>query len=360
MDEAPQVKTVILSFSLTDGSITDYYLKLSNRLATGYKVIIITDKLENNSFTIDPTITILRWPSVRPTKFKDFKFVIAVFKQYRPTMTVSLFASVNWVLLAGFLMGVPNRVAWIHTMTTQFPQIKFNVWRRSLLYKLATQIVCNSEATKADAAENFHIPLSKLIVLPNAVEDYIDDLKSFEPDENLILYVGRLHPSKGVDVLVKAFGLIAEHYPEKKLQIIGHGSIKGELLDLVKTRNIKNVEFLGSFKKKQVLEHFKKAYCAIVPSNSEAFGYTVIEAMSMQTCIIGANNSGIKEIIEDGRSGLLFETGNENDLADKIKSVLRDREYRERLAKQGYQRFKMVYSVKVAVERDYRHFSKFL
>nr|WP_317631510.1 glycosyltransferase [uncultured Flavobacterium sp.] len=343
--------SIFLSFSLGNTSVSDYFVSLSHEFSKEYDVVIFSDKLKPEHITFPPNIQVLYWPSKRPTKLKDGIFLYNLIKQYKPKMTISIFGSVNIFILVGFLCGVKNRIAWIRTLSTQFPSQKINQIRKSIIYKFSTQLIANSYATKQDVINVFNVNENKIKVLYNSVKKY--DIQEVEFDKNKITYVGRLHKSKGVDTLIKAFNILLNEYPNIHLDIIGSGPENEYLQNLVNSLKIENkVNFLGVKNKKEVLLSFKESYCAVVPSTSEAFGFTVIEAMSMKTCVIGANNTGVKEIIEDKQSGLLFKTSDEIDLAAKMESIFQNQNLRNQLAINGYNRFLNNFEVDMAIKRD--------
>lgn len=328
-------------------------------MAKDYKVVIITSKVRETNLKLNKDITILKWPSKRPTGWKDFWFLCKLTKMYKPTMMISLFGSVNLFLIVGGLFRVKNRVTWIRTLSSQYSQNKFKVFRKILVYKLATKIITNSIATKKDVISFFNISEHKITVLPNSVKDYSNSLQDVTTDKYKLLYVGRLHASKGIDVLIRAFSQIIKKFPYLKLEIIGDGDTLNELIELTELLGvIKNVLFLGAKNKELVLKAYKESYCTIIPSHSEAFGFTVIEAMSVGTCVVGANNTGIKEIIIHGETGLLFETGNWEELAEKLEELIQDVTYRNSLAQAGYTRFINYYENSVAINRDIEFFKK--
>jgi glycosyltransferase involved in cell wall biosynthesis len=76
----------------------------------------------------------------------------------------------------------------------------------------------------------------------------------------------------------------------------------------------------------------------VVPSLYEPFGIVAVEGLAMEKAVIGSRTGGIKEIIEDGKSGLLFEPGNHMELADKIKYLLKNNSERRRLEKNARKR----------------------
>ncbi|MFD1014599.1 glycosyltransferase family 4 protein [Winogradskyella rapida] len=336
-----------------NNSTSDYFITLSNKLAETNTVVVITSKVRKTQIVLNEDVVLLKWPSKRPTKWRDFWFLYGLVRKYKPELMISMFSSVNLFLIVGWIHRVEKRVSWIRTLSTQYSQNNFKVYRKSFIYGLATDIITNSLATKDDASTFFSIPETKITVLPNSVKDYSVVLDGINTCKNKLLYVGRLHPSKGVDILLHAFAQIAKEFPNVTLDIIGNGYILNDLKSLTIALEVSDkVTFLGEKNKEVVLRAYKQSYCTIVPSNSEAFGFTLIEAMSSGTCVIGANNTGIKEIIINGESGLLFETGNSVDLKTKLKQILLDENLRNDLAKSGYIRFLKYYENSIAINRD--------
>ena len=354
-------QTIFISFSLGFTSVSDYFLELASSLSKTYHIVVFSDKILPEGLEVASEIEIKYWPSKRPTKYADFKFLRSAIKEHRPVLTISIFGSVNIFLLAGFVSGVKNRVAWCRTLSTQFPQKRLNVLRKSLIYKLSTKIISNSNATKQDLIKVFGVHSDKIEVLPNSVKNYLHILPLVEFNKNKIVYAGRLHPSKGIDILIRAVSLLKKEGFHYNLDIIGTGEEEKTLKQLIKELRLeKEIAFLGSKSKKEVLIAFHNSYCVVVPSHSEAFGFTVIEAMSVKTCVLGANNTGIKETILDNESGLLFETGNSKDLALKLKFIFQQNEERNKIAENGYNRFMNKYETSYAVTRDYNFFKSLI
>jgi len=353
--------TIFISFSLAESSVSDYFLLLVHRLNREYQVVIFSDVKKSESIALSNDVIVKYWPSVRPTKLADGIFLCQNIKKYKPILTVSIFGSVNIFLIVGFFCGVNKRVAWIRTLSSQFPQKKLLILRKSLVYKLSTNLISNSLATKDDVVEKFGVPESKIKVLPNSVSDAYERIILEKSKHNTITYVGRLHHSKGVDILIRAFSLIHTQFPDFKLVLVGNGEQKNNIVNLVKELRLENhVEFKGNLSKNKVLEVFKNTYLAVIPSRSEAFGYTVIEAMSMKTLVVGADNTGIAEIIKDLKTGMLFRTGSSIDLAQRIIKAIDEPLLRDKLAIEGYKHFIHNYELKKAIERDYSYFKSLI
>nr|WP_321223020.1 glycosyltransferase family 4 protein [uncultured Psychroserpens sp.] len=348
------MNTCFISFNIMNNSTSDYYVVLSNKLAEEFKVVVITHKIRKTNVSLDDSITVLKWPSRKTTSWQNFWFLCKLMRTYKPSMLISMFGFVNLYLIAGWIFRVKIRIAWIRTLSSQYAQTRYKVIRKSKIYSLATHIITNSQATKDDVVSFFRIPEAKVTVLPNSVKDYSDTLDHIHTSKNNFLYVGRLHRSKGIDVLIQSFAQVLKTFPDMQLSIIGDGSILDELIELTTVLGVaNNIKFLGEKSKSEVLEAYKTSYCTIIPSNSEAFGFTVIEAMSVATCVIGANNTGIKEIIIPEESGLLFETGNSKDLANKLEKLIVDNSFRDELAINGYHRFLKYYENDYATNRDF-------
>ncbi len=348
-----------ISYNLMNNSTADYFIALSNKLSEENKVVVITSKIRKTNIKLNENITILKWPTKRLTTWKGFRFLYKTIRQYKPDTMISMFSFVNLFLIVGWLLRVNIRVAWIRTLSSQYAQKRYKVCRKSLVYGLSTDIITNSNATKNDVITFFRIPESKITVLPNSVKDYSHSLQKIITSTESLLYVGRLHPSKGVDILLHSFSKLLERFPNLNLVIIGQGNILNDLVKLTESLDIsKNVFFLGEKDKESVLKAYKMSYCTVIPSYSEAFGFTVIEAMSTSTCVIGANNTGIKEIIKHEETGLLFETGNSVDLALQLGRIFEDEKFRNKLASNGYQRFLNYFENTYAINRDIKFFKE--
>ncbi len=147
-------------------------------------------------------------------------------------------------------------------------------------------------------------PPSKLVYVPNPVD--IPKVISDDRCTGPLVYIGRLYPEKGVDVLVKA----AANVPGLELDIVGDGIMKKSLENLVADLGASDrIRFLG-FKTGQELEQVRsKARALCVPSVwYENAPLTVLEAMSVGLPIVASDIGGLPELVEDGVSGFLVKT----------------------------------------------------
>lgn len=139
-----------------------------------------------------------------------------------------------------------------------------------------------------------------------------------------ILYIGRLHFTKGVDYLIEAMQDVVKQYPETKLKIIGDGPERNKLTHLTKDLSLSNnIEFVGAVQSNQVKEYINSAIFSVIPSIwFENNPLSVIEVMSSGRPIIGSNMGGIPELVIHNETGLLVEAANINQLSGAIISLL--------------------------------------
>lgn len=130
-----------------------------------------------------------------------------------------------------------------------------------------------------------------------------------------LLFVGRLSPEKGCQVLIEA--LIKMNDPEIKLTVLGDGVERQNLANMVNNSSSKDkITFLGFTK--EVAQHMSKADALVMPSFREGQPLTLIEACIMGLPVIASNVGGIPELVRNNQNGFLFEAGNVNDLIEKL------------------------------------------
>lgn len=179
------------------------------------------------------------------------------------------------------------------------------------------------------------------------------------PREKVILYVGKLHPYKDPLTLVKAFGIIARKQNKTRLVLVGKGKLHSKILELSRK--------LGIFDRLSIYNHltfdelvllYHAADVFVLPSINEAFGIVILEAMASRLPCIVANSGACSEIIQN--SGLVFETGNYKDLAEKIIQILDDTKLARMLASKAYERVKKVFAWEKSVAQYEKLYSNLI
>ena len=149
-----------------------------------------------------------------------------------------------------------------------------------------------------------------ITVIPNMVN--IPKTNVEPTNGKYVAYIGRISEEKGIKTLLAA----ASRVPNMQLLLAGNGPLLPEYKRCVQ----KNANFIGRLNKQQLVSFYQHARFIVVPSEwYETFGLVVAEAMSHGLPVIASRIGGLPELVEDGVTGLLFEPGNSEDLAGKMK-----------------------------------------
>jgi len=157
------------------------------------------------------------------------------------------------------------------------------------------------------------LPASRIEVKPNFLE--LDPGKR-SSSGGFALFVGRLSAEKGAEVLLQAWQKLKGTIP---LVIMGDGPLREPLESEAAARNLSNITFAGWRSRGEILSAMKSASLLITPSLwYEGFPMTVVEAFACGIPVICSRLGGLREIVEDGSTGLHFNPGDAEDLAVKL------------------------------------------
>ncbi len=221
--------------------------------------------------------------------------------------------------------------------------------KKKFSYKADKLIACSSNI-KNHLIKNFVIDNKRIIVIYNAVNSNIEikkeqlgDKTGIEFDEYVIGFIGRIDfVEKGLDVLLNAFNEVIKLNPKIHLLIIGDGinSLQAEEFCL---QNKSKATLISS--KENIFNYYNLIDLVILPSRVDPFPLTMLEVGLMNLPFIGSNVDGISEFIENGKDGLLFESGNVEELINQIFKVYNDREWGNKLASNLHKKVLESYTV---------------
>jgi glycosyltransferase involved in cell wall biosynthesis len=129
--------------------------------------------------------------------------------------------------------------------------------------------------------------------IPNGIDVPPLSRASAPTRERTILYLGRLHPIKGVDVLIRAWGRISAKHGDARLLIVGPGSdaYRGELRSLAAGLDGARIQFRGPAYGEEKARLFRSAAAFALPSRSENFGMAVAEALAHALPVVVSRNA---------------------------------------------------------------------
>ncbi|RLJ02441.1 MAG: glycosyl transferase family 1 [Candidatus Aenigmatarchaeota archaeon] len=160
---------------------------------------------------------------------------------------------------------------------------------------------------------------------------------------NVLLFVGRLVPYKGLEYLIKACKILRNDF---KLLIVGSGPLEVKLKRMVRRMNLTGkIIFCGRVSDDELPDYYHAADIFILPSTykAEAFGLVQIEAMAAGLPVISTDipGSGVPFVNVDGETGFVVPIKNSRALAEKIELLLRDEKLRKKLGENGKKRARL-------------------
>ena len=149
----------------------------------------------------------------------------------------------------------------------------------------------------------------------------------------MIGYFGRLKKYKSVDQLLQALPPVLREVPNLKTVIVGEGDDRPRLEALAKELKVQDsVRFTGFVDEQEKVTLLQQMWFKVATSSKEGWGLTVTEANACGTPVIASNVPGLRDAVQDGKSGLLYRYGDIEDLVGKIKLLLGDGELRAHLS----------------------------
>jgi len=205
-----------------------------------------------------------------------------------------------------------------------------------------------SEAARADMLARKDAPARKITVIPNgifdpretslAAPDAVRRKLGIDPDAPLIVCAARLEPEKDVSSLIAAMGKVRVAHPAVRCVVAGEGSREESLREQIRATGLKEtVELLGF--RTDALALIAAGDVFVLPSLAEPFGLVILEAMALGRPVVATRAGGPREIVIDGRTGLLTPPQDPEALAGAICGLLAQPDYRQELALAGRQRF---------------------
>lgn len=218
------------------------------------------------------------------------------------------------------------------------------------------QIIAATPAEYAQLLWLYQADMSKVTVIPPGVD--IGRFYPIPPDEakeyigvppcgRMLLFVGRIEPLKGLDVLIEAIGLMCQADIWKDnpfcLAIIGgdpENDVDQTNLEMTRVKALTEkfglndlVTFLGKRSQDSLPYYYSAAEAVVVPSQYESFGMVALEAMACGTPVVASQIGGLAYLVQDGVTGFTVPVDDPRELANRLTSLLQDSVLRSQLGK---------------------------
>ncbi|PFK37439.1 glycosyl transferase family 1 [Bacillus cereus] len=214
-------------------------------------------------------------------------------------------------------------------------------------------------------SNSFHSPLKEygakieqLVTVHTGIHFHQASILKQEYNDNLVIScVSRLSPRKGHDILLKALSQIQRDLSNVEIWIVGDGVMRERLEDQVLQLGLDNVRFFG--RRTDISEILSSSTIYVLPTINDNFPISIIEAMFSRQAIVTTNCGGIPEMIQNGKTGIICEPGNVQQLSDALKLLLANKSLRECLGRnaQEYSRQHLTQGGMISkIERIYHSF----
>lgn len=243
-------------------------------------------------------------------------------------------------------------------------------WRTSaetrkmrLAYPLFSSFIANSQAVKNHFVHVDGIRPEKIEVIYNGI-----DLESVEPriqpkanqEPAIVGIVANLNrPVKRVQDFIQAAAVVHQDFPGVHFVIIGDGYLRGRLEDLRASLALDAaLEFAGLVS--DPLKVIPRFDIGVITSESEGFCNAILEYMACGVPVIATDTGGNPELIHEGKNGFLYPVGNTDTLADKIVTLLKDKQLRQAISNNNIAKIHNEYSISRLLQRHYAFYEKVL
>lgn len=267
-----------------------------------------------------------------------YKFLKAglkrVVKEYRPKIAhVQYMAPGAIPIIILRRLGIKTILATLHTDASIYRNLRLVHF---LQKTYTTAFTCVTEAAEKSFFGSSQLYDDTLVLkkhnhftIHNCIPSNYDwNYNVVQNDFPTIGIVARLERIKGVDYVMPAFAKVLKNYPECKLLIVGDGSLRNEMEQQQRGLNIPeaNVTWTGRVPYEKLADFYSQMSLVWMPSRSEGFGLSAIEAMAHGHTVVASATGGLTEIIHDGIDGILVNPGDIDELATKSIALLNDRE----------------------------------
>lgn len=177
----------------------------------------------------------------------------------------------------------------------------------------------------------------KISIIYNPVNDEVFN-RSITNDnkEDRIISIARLYPQKNQQLMIRAFAKVVEKYPNWKLYIFGDGPLRSNLECLISQLKLDGKVLLPG-RTNRVLEELDKSKIFCLTSDYEGMSNSMIEAICMGLPVVTTNVSGANELIKNGKNGFIVNIGDENDLINRLLTLMGSIDLQDKMSKNNQQ-----------------------
>jgi D-inositol-3-phosphate glycosyltransferase len=218
-------------------------------------------------------------------------------------------------------------------------------------------VIAESPASKHQTIQAYGIDPRKIEIIPGGVDitafrpqnrQHIRESLGLVPGQPVLLFVGRLQPLKGIDILLRAAQIVRQQYASLQVLIVGGGVDTADDHESQERQRLQalsqelgltdQVRFIKAQPQDILVQYYAAADVFVMPSHYESFGMVVLEAMACGTPVVASNVGGLASTVVHGGTGFLVPEGDWHAFAQAILRLVASPLLREAFAQAGVQR----------------------
>ena len=201
-------------------------------------------------------------------------------------------------------------------------------------YAAEQRLIATSSQVKGDGGE-----VKQSHQKGNLSSSSLSSSSQKEPSAPFVLgVVSRLEHIKGMDLVIPAFAEVRRRFTDVRLLVVGDGSLCGSMEQQAQELGCADaVTWAGRQPQEELSQYYSRMDIVLMPSRSEGFGLTAIEAMVCGCVVVASDVGGLPEVVSDGVCGLLHRTEDVADMASKISSLIASPEHYRTMQKNALQ-----------------------
>ena len=279
-----------------------------------------------------------------------YKHLRRTIKAVRPDVVhVQYMAPGAMVILLLWFLGVKNIIATAHTSADIYKDLRLIHFLQRHILRAFTCITERAErsffgssqlyTTETVLGKRNHFTIYNALPKATALQSTDNGQQSMDghpgsnsqhstlnSQPNTIGVVSRLEPIKGMDLVVPAFAEVLKRFPEVRLLVVGDGSLRATMEQQAEELGCADcITWVGRQPQEELAQWYQQMDVVLMPSRSEGFGLTAIEAMANGCVVVASEVGGLPEVVRDGECGLLHRSEDVKDMAAKITLLLSDR-----------------------------------
>lgn len=294
------------------GGVEQHVLEISKRLRErGYELeILATDSSSRVSETTTAQgITVRTFPAIASQNSYDFSLGLynAIKRTTSDIIHVHGFYAFHMPLAALARKDNQKLILTIHScasssMLRRAFRVPYHLFCRRILSN-ADKLVCVSNEECLQYRKYLGLPSYRYTVIPNGVniKDFAELPEDTVTEDPYVLSVGRLEKCKGFHFLIKSFAQLQKKYPTLKLNIVGTGSYKQNLVQLISNLNLQDtVKIHERISREKLVSLYKRCTLFALLSSGESSGIVVLEALAAKKPVLVTTSYALKEYVEQG------------------------------------------------------------